>query len=938
MLPNGSPIPTLSGKSVAERLADQISPTADFDLLLSKCVESDFCWLDAFVSARGLDFAASFLRKKAALSSLCVSLLASFALQPRLLESDSSMGAVLFPLRLDCESVEQRQLSLECLGVVVAGNRFVVIGFFFDPGHVFFFSRERALSWLRFVQRLCRESALLGRLAELLRGEDVATLGGVVNVLLAWLGHGDTQQQNASRRELLLLGVHEECRRMARHEMLGPAMRLLLGQIRAATTSEDNVTSVVVGEKLVTLSHKETVEQLEQRLGGRLLFAGCVPQSGVFCRPSLVLHGTLLRCERWPVPWCFCITGPSITTEASCRIDSRMTGEKALAYVATFHLEEWSEHRLKVKGGIWVDPKRTLAQQCRDGDVLELKVPGTVRVELAGGDTREMPLNLSMTVGELLESVGRVEHGVWMRVAGERDQKKQKTWLEKEVTLGESGVDSMYVLRCEARPRKLCVVREEGGVIDMDVMEHDLVSEVVARAAAGAKDRRLFFSGRDCALFGWATLAQQNVPAGTLLSLKPFVVPEIYATSLVGPFVNDDPHLADDLHWEKSGDGLQLLEAASLPSLIGLMTGGGSVQHIQMILLTHASFTSSAQLLRLLLQRGRCQDHAMVIRVLKVLKQWLDVDRFLPGVVVESMVAFLECDVPVELRGAPLQTLRNALLRWATGRTRMYNIREAPPSPVLLLRGKEATRLRDWDPVELARQITLPVFGVYARMEARELFSQPWSSPKTQHKCPNVMEMIAGYNRLAQCVATSIVLGASARRRAKVWGLWIEVGQALQQLQNYHSLSAIVSGMGNASVLRLKYTREALGKKHQRGLQELSELCSMSSSFKNLRDAVMHHGDPPKIPYLGVYLSDFVFIEDGNPNTVTRRRQQGEEVELIFMAKRQLFHKIVSTIQTFQMVPYNFVLVESLQAFLANLQVMDDKQLFAESLLREPRE
>jgi hypothetical protein len=37
------------------------------------------------------------------------------------------------------------------------------------------------------------------------------------------------------------------------------------------------------------------------------------------------------------------------------------------------------------------------------------------------------------------------------------------------------------------------------------------------------------------------------------------------------------------------------------------------------------------------------------------------------------------------------------------------------------------------------------------------------------------------------------------------------------------------------------------------------------NNFSNFRDAVQH-ADPPIIPYLGVYLTDLTFIEDGNNN------------------------------------------------------------------------
>lgn len=40
---------------------------------------------------------------------------------------------------------------------------------------------------------------------------------------------------------------------------------------------------------------------------------------------------------------------------------------------------------------------------------------------------------------------------------------------------------------------------------------------------------------------------------------------------------------------------------------------------------------------------------------------------------------------------------------------------------------------------------------------------------------------------------------------------------------------------------------------------------SSDGRFRNLRDA-LHRTDPPCIPYLGMYLSDLTFIEEGTPN------------------------------------------------------------------------
>lgn len=40
---------------------------------------------------------------------------------------------------------------------------------------------------------------------------------------------------------------------------------------------------------------------------------------------------------------------------------------------------------------------------------------------------------------------------------------------------------------------------------------------------------------------------------------------------------------------------------------------------------------------------------------------------------------------------------------------------------------------------------------------------------------------------------------------------------------------------------------------------------SSDGRFRSLRDA-LHRCDPPCIPYLGLYLTDLSFIEEGTPN------------------------------------------------------------------------
>lgn len=65
--------------------------------------------------------------------------------------------------------------------------------------------------------------------------------------------------------------------------------------------------------------------------------------------------------------------------------------------------------------------------------------------------------------------------------------------------------------------------------------------------------------------------------------------------------------------------------------------------------------------------------------------------------------------------------------------------------------------------------------------------------------------------------------------------------------------------------LRLKDTWSRVSKSVKQSIEKLQQLVSSDGRFRNLRDA-LHRTDPPCIPYMGMYLSDLTFIEEGTPN------------------------------------------------------------------------
>ena len=85
--------------------------------------------------------------------------------------------------------------------------------------------------------------------------------------------------------------------------------------------------------------------------------------------------------------------------------------------------------------------------------------------------------------------------------------------------------------------------------------------------------------------------------------------------------------------------------------------------------------------------------------------------------------------------------------------------------------------------------------------------------------------------------------------------------------------------------------------------------------------------------YLGVYLTDLTFIEEGIPSVI-------KGTHLINFAKRAKTAEVIRDIQQYQNVPYPLQSVPELQDYiLSNMQAAGDvREMYEKSLSVEPRE
>jgi hypothetical protein len=228
---------------------------------------------------------------------------------------------------------------------------------------------------------------------------------------------------------------------------------------------------------------------------------------------------------------------------------------------------------------------------------------------------------------------------------------------------------------------------------------------------------------------------------------------------------------------------------------------------------------------------------------------------------------------------------------------------------------------------EIARQLTLVDFDIYRAIQPAELLNQAWNKPKYRHRAKNVLQTIARSNAMTLWVSSVILWQSTLKSRVRILIKLITIADHLRKLNNFNSLMAILAGINSAAVYRLKWTISQLPEQSQQILQSLNELMHPSQAYANYRNAI-HEANPPCVPFLGTYLTDITFIEDGNPDYIKG---------LINYRKRELVFLVIREIQQYQQKRYSYELVDSIAYFLTELPYNNTSELYDLSLVQEPR-
>ncbi|KAG2189367.1 hypothetical protein INT44_004509 [Umbelopsis vinacea] len=377
---------------------------------------------------------------------------------------------------------------------------------------------------------------------------------------------------------------------------------------------------------------------------------------------------------------------------------------------------------------------------------------------------------------------------------------------------------------------------------------------------------------------------------------------------------------------------------------------------INTFLLTYRSFCTTDEWFDLLMQRFNLPPPAGLtpeevdiwsekklklvrLRVFNVIKTWLEnfYNEEEDQHIIARIMEFAEVTIRESMQFASEQLIKLVKKRMDvddTSQFRKMTLTPGVPAPQSILpKNMKRVRLLDIDPLEIARQLTVMDSRLYIKIKPVECLDKNWGREDSENVATNVKASIEYSNQITAWVTDSILSQTEIKKRCAIIKHWVQVAEKCRILNNFNTCMAILSAFDNSAIGRLRRTWDSVSARTMQTLAYIRKLMGANKNFNEYRE-IIHSVNPPCIPFLGIYLQDLTFIEDGNTNFLRKSNQ------LINFAKRMKTAEVIREIQQYQSSPYFLNAVPELQLFITtHLQSSrDEETCYNLSLALEPRE
>ncbi|KAI9276236.1 ras guanine nucleotide exchange factor domain-containing protein [Sporodiniella umbellata] len=414
----------------------------------------------------------------------------------------------------------------------------------------------------------------------------------------------------------------------------------------------------------------------------------------------------------------------------------------------------------------------------------------------------------------------------------------------------------------------------------------------------------------------------------------------------------------DTLGYDHAPDALDIgpdgaIRGGTLAALVERLTvhNTADTNFIATFLLTYRSFCTSEEFVTLLEERYHLRPPERLtpdqlelwterkqklvrLRVFNVIKSWLEnyyIDEDEP--LLARFEHFTKSYIRDSSEFAAKQILNLISKRQESGdMKKIVPTTTVGPEPILP-KNMETIKLSETDPVEMARQLSVLDFKLYSSIRPIECLGKAWSKDGDRGSVAmNIKQSIQYCNRLTSWVTDSILSYDEPKKRASVIKYWVNVAEQCRTFNNFNTCMAILSAFDNSAIGRLKKTWMMSNRNTTQTLASIRKLLGANRNFTEYRE-IIHSINPPCIPFLGIYLQDLTFIEDGNSDFLRKSNH------LINFAKRQKVADVIQELRQRQNFAYNFITIPEFQEFIQSQldYEHDTEKLYERSLLLEPR-
>lgn len=321
-------------------------------------------------------------------------------------------------------------------------------------------------------------------------------------------------------------------------------------------------------------------------------------------------------------------------------------------------------------------------------------------------------------------------------------------------------------------------------------------------------------------------------------------------------------------------------------------------------LLTYRSFTSARELFELLVKRFGIQppegltqsdfdawrdrkQKLIRFRVVNILKNWFDnfwMEEYSEESkqLIRDVYTFARDTVKsTETPGsAPLMAVLDQRLsgKEAGARRMIQTVNQNTPTPIMPKNMKKLKFL-DIDVTEFARQLTIIESRLYGKIKATECLNKTWQKKIAEGDpdlAPNVKALILHSNQMTNWVAEMILAQMDVKKRVVVIKHFVSVAdvswpkssvclgkqllmwkQRCRALNNFSTLTSIISALGTAPIARLKRTWDQVPQRTQTVLESMRRVMASTKNFGEYREA-LHAANPPCIPFFGKELQSSI--------------------------------------------------------------------------------